>query len=152
MAQTLGTINDHETRQRYTGAAVRAFLRLARQWDLTEAQQLTLLGASLARATLSGWKAEETSRTTLSIDQLTRISYLLAIYEGLQRFFRRAPEEADRWVRRPRPEAPFDGATPLHVMLDRGIPGLDAVRRYVDAAAGGPPSRSWHVLGPAREA
>ena len=38
-------------------------------------------------------------------------------------------------MRRPRPEAPFDGGTPLHVMLERGIPGLDAVRRYVDAAA-----------------
>jgi hypothetical protein len=152
MPQTLATINDPETRKRYTGAAVRAFVRLARLWELTEAQQLTLLGASLSRATLSGWKTEEASKTALSIDQLTRISYLVSIYEGLQRFFRRAPDEAERWVRRPRHEAPFNGATPLQVMLDHGIPGLDAVRRYVDAAAGGPPSRNWHFMGPAREA
>ena len=151
MAHTLSTINNHETRERLTAPAVRAFVRLAKTWELTEAQQLTLLGASLSRVTLNGWKSEG-AKTALSIDQMMRISFLFGIYEGLQRFFRRAPAEADRWVRRPRQEAPFNGATPLQVMLDQGIPGLEAVRRYVDAAAGGPPSRSWHFMGPAREA
>jgi hypothetical protein len=125
-----------------TDRAVRAFVRIAQLWELTEAQQLTLLGTSLSRATITGWQTEETSETALSLNAMARISYLVSVYEGLQRFFRRAPKEADRWVRRPRPEAPFNGATPLQLMLDQGIPGLDAVRRYVDAAAGGPPSGS----------
>ena len=96
------------------------------------------------------WKREGVT-TTLNIDQLQRISLLLGIYEGLQRFFRRAPEEAERWLRRPRAEQPFDGRAPLDVMLEHGIRGLEEVRQYIDSAAGGPPSRSWHYLGVAGE-
>src|SRR3712207_6334338 len=119
MPETLATINDPDLRERLTASSVRAFTRLARLWELSEKDQLTLLGASISRATLQTWKSEG-SKSALSIDQLSRISFLLAIYEGLQRFFRRSPAEADRWVRRPRPELPFGGRSPLDVMLQQG--------------------------------
>lgn len=150
MTQTLATINDPATRNRLTASSARAFFRLAHVWELSEAQQLTLLGASISRATLNVWR-NEGPKSPLTIDQLTRISYLLGIYEGLQRFFRRAPAEAERWVRRARPDDPFGGAAPLDVMLQQGIPGLAAVRQYVDGATGGPPSRTWHVMNPVHE-
>lgn len=150
MVQTKSSVSDPETRERYTGPAVRGFLGLVGDWSLTEAQQLVLLGASISRPTLQVWKSEG-PRTTLNIDQLRRISLLLGIYEGLQRFFRRAPHEAERWLRRPRGERPFDGRAPLDVMLERGMSGLEEVRQYIDSAAGGPPSRSWLVSGTAGE-
>ena len=148
MPGTIEAINDPATRKRLSASSVNAFVQLGRRWELTEPQQLALLGESISRATLNGWKTSG-PKAPLSVDQLTRISYLLGTYEGLQRFFRRAPIEAERWLRRPRVEPPFLGATPLDVMLRQGIPGLDAVRRFVDSAAGGPPSRDRRVLGPA---
>lgn len=136
------TVNDAETRERLTGPAVKAFFRLAGLWELTEAQQLSLLGESLSRSTLHNWEAHRPS--TLSVDQLMRISLLLAIYEGLQRFFRRSPVEADRWIHRPIAESPLVGATPLDFALTGGIPALVALRQYIEGAAGGAPSREWY--------
>ena len=148
MPQTMATASDPKTRQRYTAAAVRGFLGIVDEWSLSESQQLVLLGASISRPTLHVWKSKG-PKTRLNIDQLLRISLLLGIYEGLQRFFRRAPHETERWLRRPRAEHPFDGRAPLEIMLERGMSGLEAVRHYIDSAAGGPPSRSSHALGAA---
>ncbi|HET8712466.1 MAG TPA: antitoxin Xre/MbcA/ParS toxin-binding domain-containing protein [Gemmatimonadales bacterium] len=138
MQTTLTAINDPALRKRFSGSAVRAFLDLARVWKLSVAEQLELLGSSMTRQTLTKWGAR--SKASLSADELMRISFLLAIYEGLQRIWRNAPEEADKWIRRPRKEAPFEGATPLDYMR-RGIPALERTRVYVDTIAGGPPSR-----------
>ena len=142
MATTMATTNDPETRTQMTGPAVRGFLGITGDWGLTEAEQLTLLGASISRPTLQVWKASG-SRTPLNIDQLTRISLLLGIYEGLQRVFRQAPAEGVRWLRRARAEAPFGGSAPLEMMLHRGLAGIEETRRYIESAIGGPPSRSW---------
>jgi hypothetical protein len=150
MTTTQATLTDPHTRERLSASATRGFLGLSGLWGLTEAQQLTLLGASISRPTLGVWKSGG-AKTTLNIDQLMRISLLLGIHEGLERFFRRAPAESAAWLRRPRPEEPFDGLPPLEMMLQRGIPGLQATRQYIEGAAGGPPSRSWHTLGLAGE-
>src|ERR1700733_2647134 len=112
--QTLATANDAEARHRLTGPAVRGFASLARTWKLGVDEQLELLGCSLSRQTLYNWQSSPPAE--LSVDQLTRISYLLAIYEGLQRIWRQAPHEGDAWIRRPRGEAPFYGEAPLPFM------------------------------------
>ncbi len=140
---------EKETRKRLSAPAMRAFFTITAAWELTEAQQLALLGASISRSTLHT-RESDGPRTVLSIDQFARVSHLVAIYEGVQRFFRRAPAEGDRWVRRARAEPPFLGVSPLDVMLRGGIPALEAVRHYVDSAAGGPPSRAWYPA-PSRE-
>jgi hypothetical protein len=147
--QILATANDAETRQRLAAPAVRAFAGLAKAWGLRTDEQLQLLGYSLSRQTWANWQSSPPPE--LSVDQLARISYLLGIYEGLQRIWRRAPEEGDAWIRRPRAEAPFDGEAPLVFMRSGGIPALVQVRAYVDAATGGPPSREWYPP-PPREA
>lgn len=148
MQTTLTAVNDPTTRKRYSRPAVRAFLGLARVWKLSVAEQLELLGSGLTRQTLSNWAGRE--KASLSADELMRISFLLAIYEGLQRIWRNAPAEADKWIRRPRKEAPFEGATPLDYMR-RGIPALERTRVYLDSVAGGPPSREDYPA-PPREA
>lgn len=148
MQTTLTAINDPTIRKRYSGAAIRAFLSLARVWKLTSAEQLELLGSGMTRQTLAKWSGRSTA--SLSADELMRISFLLAIYEGLQRIWRNVPAEADKWIRRPRKEAPFEGSAPLEYMR-RGIPALERTRVYVDSITGGPPSREDYPA-PPREA
>ena len=150
MTTAQAALSDPDMRERLSPGATRGFLGVTGLWGLTEAQQLTLLGASISRPTLGVWKSKG-SKMPLNIDQLMRISLLLGIHEGLERFFRRAPAESAAWLRRPRLEDPFDGLPPLEIMLHRGIPGLQATRQYIESAAGGPPSRSSHMLGLARE-
>jgi hypothetical protein len=149
MPETMGVINDAETRDRLTKPAVRAFFRIAELWRLQETEQLALLGNSVSRSTLNTWRTGG-PKTALSVDQIMRASLLVGIYEGLQRLFRRAPAEGDRWIARARPEVPFNGDSPIAYMVRGGIPALIAVRQYVDAATGGPPSRAWYPP-PSRE-
>ena len=85
---------------------------------------------------------------SLSADQLMRISYLLAIYEGTQRIWRRAPADGVTWLRRPHAAAPFLGTAPLEFMRRSGIPALQLTRAYIDWATGGPPSRADYAPPP----
>jgi len=52
-------------------------------------------GARIPQPTLQVWKSDG-PKSTLNVDQITRISLPPGIYEGLQRFFRRAPQESER--------------------------------------------------------
>lgn len=130
---------DKATRSRLTAPAVSGFLRIAGQWELSEAQQLSIFGGSVDSCTLDTWR--QTRPASLGPDQLERLSDLLGIYEGLERIFRHAPEQTRRWLSVSRPEPPFAGRTPLEVMIGDGIVGLAAVRHFVDGVNGGPPSR-----------
>jgi hypothetical protein len=147
---TVSVVNDPATRERLSATAIRGFLRLAEVWRLRADEQIDLLGGSVSRSTLHNW-TRGAATTTLNADQLARVSYLLAIYEGLQRIWRRAPQEADAWIRRPRVEEPFRGQTPLALMREGGIIGLASARAYVDGMTGGPPSRAEYPA-PPREA
>ncbi|HVH30118.1 MAG TPA: antitoxin Xre/MbcA/ParS toxin-binding domain-containing protein [bacterium] len=149
--KTIGAINDTGTRRRLTGSAIRGFLRLADVWGLTRSEQVDLLGASVSRQTLASWTGGLPHGLTLSTDQIMRISYLLGIYEALQRIWRRAPDELVKWIRRPRPEPPFSGVSPLDFMRAQAIPGLRDTRAYLDGVTGGPPSREDYIS-PPREA
>lgn len=145
--QVITTVNDAATRERLSAPAIRGFLQLANVWRLSGEERIDLLGASVSRSTLGNWADGRTSR--LSADELMRISLLLAIHEGLERIWRRAPAEADAWVRRRRADQPFGGLSPLELMRERGIPGLFATRMCVDGMTGGPPSRADYAQ-PAR--
>lgn len=140
---------DADTRERLSPAAIRAFVQLATLWKLTEVEQLALLGESVGRSTLYEWR-KGSVRAALNQDQLMRTSYLLGIYEGLQRIWRSAPDTADTWVRRPLAATPFRGKDPLAYMIAGGIPAMADTRAFVDAANFGPPSREWYPA-PSRE-
>jgi hypothetical protein len=139
---TAAVVNDSETRKRLSGPAIRGFIKLAEVWNLKRDEQSDLLGASVSRSTLNNWEAGDLS--TLNADQLMRVSFLLGIYEGLQRIWRRAPVEADSWLRRERVDDPFRGKAPLEFMREGGIMALSATRTYVDGLTGGPPSRAQY--------
>ncbi len=149
MALAAGTGLDAETRERLSPPAIRAFVQLAALWKLSETEQLALLGESVGRSTLYEWR-RGTVRAALNQDQIMRTSFLLGIYEGLQRIWRRTPQIADAWVRRPLASKPFQGREPLAYMIAGGIPAMADTRAYLDGANFGPPSREWYPP-PSRE-
>jgi len=145
----MSSAQDAETRERLTGPAVRAFFRITGSWELTDHHRLALLGESVVRSTLQTWK--DHAPRMLNVDQIERCSYVVAIYEGLTRVFRRNPELVLRWLQLARAEHPFYGKSALAYMLEGRMGNLAGVRACVDHVNGGPPSRDYYPA-PPREA
>ena len=91
-----------------------------------------------ARSTYQAWlvAAREHGDLGLSIDVLMRILAVLGIHQVLGMLH---AEEQDGviWLRGVNRTAPFDGRTPLGLILDGSLEGLLTVRRFLDALAGG---------------
>ena len=113
-------------------AALRTFWRLAAAWQLSVAEQLTLLG--VARTTLYQWKQGKIG--PLDRHVLERLSYLLGIYSALQMLLPE-PDRAHAWLRKPN-AAPFlGGRSALDRMLAGQVSDLYVVRQYLDGERGG---------------
>lgn len=136
-------IGDVHFRARVTPTALRTFFRVLDAWHADTITARALLGEP-ARSTFFQWKRG--AGPTLSVDGLTRVSYVLGIYEALQRLLGAAPAQADAWVTRPNGEPLFNGRMPLELMRS-GIAGLHAVRTYLDTLTGGPPTRDPTLAG-----
>ncbi len=133
------TTPDDDTRARLAAPGVGAFLRITTAWGLTDTQRVALLGNSVSMATLHAW--HQRAPSIASADALIRLSYLLGIYEGLERLFHGAPEHGRQWLTMNRSDYPFSGISPLNYMLSEGVDALAAVRHYIDHVNGGPPIR-----------
>ena len=120
-------------RKGHSGPALRTFFRIAGLWNLSVAEQMTLLGVT-ARSTFFKWK--KNPNTTLPKDTLERISYILGIYKALQVLL---PDEtaADEWVKRPNSAPLFGGRSALERMLSGQVADLFVVRQYLDTQRGG---------------
>ncbi len=127
----LQTFSAESDRVRLSEVAVKAFLALAKAWELSNGEASALLGVS--PSTLDRMKRGY--RPTLSQDQLTRVSALVGIYKGLHLLF--VDETADEWTRRTNSGPLFDRETPIKAMIEGGIPRMLDVRRYIDAVRGG---------------
>jgi len=114
------------------GAGLRAFENIAEAWQLSVAEQLTLLGIA-SRSTFFKWRRERNPK--LPRDTLERLSYLLGIYKSLQ-ILLPDPKAADEWVRKPNDAAPFGGRPALARMLSGQVADLYVVREYLDAQRG----------------
>lgn len=114
------------------GPALRAFFKLAEQWELRISDQRRLLGDP-PESTFYKWKRQQEG--TLGRDVLERISYLLGIYKDLQILFP-DPKQADAWVRKPNDAPLFGGGTALERMLSGNVADLYVVRQYLDAQRG----------------
>jgi len=119
-------------RERLSKVALKAFKRLVEQWGVSGQQAAALLGVSV-----STWERlkPEGQDKTLSQDQMTRISALVGIYKGLHLLF--ADGMADRWPKLENRAPLFAKRSPIDSMIERGIPQMLEVRRYVDAVRGG---------------
>jgi len=113
-------------------AALRTFFRLADAWQLSVAEQTTLLG--VARTTLYQWKQGKVA--PLDRHLLERLSHLFGIYSSLQILFP-SPRRADEWLRKPNTAPMFGGRSALDRMLGGQVSDLYEVRRYLDAQRGG---------------
>jgi hypothetical protein len=131
-AQAPQTFANEGDRQRLSGAALKAFKRVAIEWKLTNVQSAALLGVSG-----STWdRIKRGARDeTLSQDQLTRASAIVGLYKGLRLLF--ADDMSSRWPLLPNRGPIFAGTSPVETMINGGIPVMLEVRRYIDAVRGG---------------
>lgn len=120
-------------RESLSGPALRTFFRIAQLWNLSNDEQMILLGIS-ARSTYYKWK--KNTDVVLSRDTLERISYIVGIYKSLQILL---PDKnlADEWVKRPNSAPLFEGRSALDLMKSGRVADLFIVRQYLDAELGG---------------
>ncbi len=128
----LQTFSSKADRDRLSPAALIALRNLARAWRLTGTEGAALVGVS--ETTWDRVKANSWSQT-LSQDQMMRVSALIGVFKGLHLLF--ADDMADRWVRLRNVGPLFGNLTPIEAMIERGIPGMIDIRRYIDALRGG---------------
>ena len=126
-------LTDLKVREQLSGGAIKAFVKIAGKWGLTESQARGLLGG-IASSTFHAWKSEPKTQK-LSQDTLLRISLVLGIYKALQIYF--GEELADRWVTLDNRGSMFAGNAPIDYMIRQGQPGMYQVRRMLDAWRGG---------------
>lgn len=110
------------------GPSLGTFFRLAEEWQLSEAEQMILLG-SPAAADFQDWRRGDIA--TANGDVLERISLLLGIDRAIRTLLS-DDERANLWIRAPNSAPLFGGRSALDHMLDGGVAGLWRVRAYLD--------------------
>src|ERR1700753_854449 len=128
---TVPDLSRIETRERLSQSAVDGFFAIMEKWDLKVEQSRALLGG-IPRSTMHKYK---TAAGTRSQDELMRISYIVGIYKALHILF--SDDLADEWMKRLNDNPLLGGVTPLEYAIKTGIPGLQQIRRLLDAARGG---------------
>lgn len=108
--------------------ALKAYRRIADRWRLGNEE-----AAALADTKDRTWTRIKRDRWngTLSQDQRLRLSAVVGLYKGLHLYF--SDPLADRWVALPNTGPLFAGKTPLHYMIQGGLPAILRARHHVDA-------------------
>lgn len=128
---TLQTFADEGDRTRLSPVAVKAFLGVAKAWEISNRDASELVAVS--GSTFDRMKRGD--RIELGQDQLTRVSALVGIFKGLHLMF--ADVMADEWPTLPNTSPLFKGLSPVAAMKAGGIPKMLDTRRYIDAVRGG---------------
>lgn len=129
--ETVPDLSRVRTRERLSQSAIDGLFRIAEKWELAP----ETVGALLGGVPRSSVYKLKTAAGTLRQDELTRISYIVGIYKALHILL---PDDlADQWIKQPNDSFLFAGQPPLEYVLRTGIPGLQQVRSYLDAARGG---------------
>ena len=117
-----------------TTSLLPAIFNIFSLWQLTGAQQMTLLGLSNEK-TLYNWK-KQPEKAKLTRDLLERASYILGIYKSLQILL---PDQtlADQWLSSANDNPLFNGTAPLDRLLAGQVVDLAVVRDFLDAGRGG---------------
>jgi len=129
---SLQDFSSEDDRQRLSGIAAKAVVRLSAAWDTSNAQAAALLGVSE-----STWDRIKANRWggVLNQDQLTRASALIGVFKGLHLLF--ADTMSDRWPKLANRGPVFEHKTPVEAMINGGIPRMLETRQYIDALRGG---------------
>ncbi|WP_135080062.1 antitoxin Xre-like helix-turn-helix domain-containing protein [Terasakiella sp. SH-1] len=116
-------------RKQLSASALKAFFQIARLWQLSNAECITLLGLSHSSTFYRWRKSTETAR--LKRDTLERISHILAIYKALQILLPNH-QRADSWIRENNKAPIFANRPALDRMLAGNVADLFVVRRYLE--------------------
>jgi hypothetical protein len=119
-------------RERLSAPALRAFFNIMARWKVRDEDARALLGG-VTNGPFYEWKRNPDRR--LDTDRLTRISYVIGIFKALHILHGRPL--ADEWVQLANQHPIFAGQTPLAFMLRGGLPGMQLVRRLLDARRAG---------------
>jgi hypothetical protein len=119
-------------RERLSPSAIKAFFNIATKWSLRDEDARALLGGI---SNGQFYEMKKKTDRTLDTDTLTRISYLVGIFKGLNILY--SPRLADAWMQRPNTNRIFGGGTPLAYVISGGMPALQTLRRLIDARRGG---------------
>lgn len=112
-----------------SSAGLRAFWKIAELWQLTDQEQVTLLGRT-SRSTLRRWRNGQVKR--VGRDTLERISYILGIYKAIHTLIPNR-ERADAWIRRPNKALFLNGSSALDRLVSGNVSDLYVVRQHLDA-------------------
>ena len=126
-----------ECRRCLSAPGLRTFLALAAEWDLTEEQQLRILGMPLV-STYRRWakQARGERDLTLSVNVLMRISAVLGIYQAL-RVLCEGTDDVRDWLTGSYNGSIFQGRAPLAVITSGSLDDLLNVRRFLEAGMQG---------------
>ena len=100
---------------------------LSRAWSLSNIEQASLLGLETPDD-LRRLRTRPLPRLPTQI--IERVAILLDIFKALNILLPR-DDAADTWIRTPNRAPGFGGLPALHVMTTKGLPGLRAVRTYL---------------------
>lgn len=115
-----------------TGTIVKAVVRTADAWKLTNAEAAALFDVPTATW---GRMKSGTFKGLLDHDKLTRASLIVGLYKGLRLLFNGPLTYG--WPKTPNTGPGFEGKTPVALMIEGGIPTMLSVRRHIDALRGG---------------
>jgi len=125
-------LRNSETRKTYSGAAMKAFLRMMEEWEMPIADRCALLG-DIPEQTYYKWARDEVG--TMSRDQLERVGIVLGIYKDLTLIFNNEGGRL-RWFKSANHDYAFRGKSPAERMAEGGMTDLYAVREYLDGMRG----------------
>lgn len=125
-------LTSRSERERHSMSALKGFFNMADRWGIRDEDARSLLGG-VSNGPYYNWKKQP--ERLLDADVLTRISYLIGIFQALNILY--GEKLADEWVRLPNSNRIFGGRTPLDYMMRGGVPAMQIVRRLLDARRGG---------------
>lgn len=126
-------LSNRATRVRLSRSALHGFFRIMEAWNVRDPDARQLLGGISSGSYYAMKKGPGTR--VLDQDTLVRISLLTGIFKALNILY--SKQLADAWITLPNRNSMFRGASPLAYMVQRGQPGMLAVRQLLDARRGG---------------
>jgi hypothetical protein len=125
-------LGSRQERERLSAPALKAFFNMMARWKVRDEDARGLLGGA---SNGPFYEMKRNPDRIIETDRLTRISYLIGIFKALQ--ILHGPKLADEWVQLPNRNPIFNGQTPLAYMVRGGLPGIETVRRLLDARRAG---------------
>ena len=126
-APPVGGGRDHDLMDRHSAAASKAVQRLAAAWGVDRDSTLELAGLS---------RVEAANSPSLTEAQSDRVGLLLSIYKALQELY--DADLADRWVTLENTNLLCNGRRPIDVMIEEGLPAMNATGRLRVGRVQGP--------------